>query len=255
MLARGGVRRIQPGIESLSTAILNLMRKGVTGIKNVRLMKWAAYYGIGISWNLLLGFPGETQADYDQQLGLMKRLSHLPPPTGAFRISLQRFSPNFTQATAMGFDDVRPLESYSYIYPKYIDTRRIAYFFEYDAKDTLPETAYAPIRAEIARWQRQWRAKVKPRLTYKIKDGRLSILDARQPEAPKAHTFDGLAAQIYEFCGDTDRSVDNIREHVRDETVGDDIVKSLLNRFVARGLMCEEGGTFLSLALPRQPGL
>ena len=255
VLAAGGVRRIQPGIESLSTPILKLMRKGVTGIKNVRLMKWAAYYGIGISWNLLLGFPGETQADYDQQLDLLKQLSHLPPPSGAFRISLQRFSPNYTQATAMGFDDVRPVKSYGYIYPKHIDTRRIAYFFEYNAKNTLPETAYAPIRAEIARWQQQWRAKVKPRLTYAIKDGRLSILDARRPEAPKAHKFDGLAAQIYEFCGDTDRSLDNIREHIRDGTADDSAVKSLLNDFVFNGLMCEEEGTFLSLALPRQPGL
>jgi ribosomal peptide maturation radical SAM protein 1 len=255
LIAAGGVRRIQPGIESLSTAILKLMRKGVTGIKNLRLMKWAAYYGIGVSWNLLVGFPGETQADYDQQLRLMKLLSHLPPPSGAFRISLQRFSPNFTQSAAMGFDDVRPLESYGYIYPKQIDTRRIAYFFEYDAKSTLPEAAFIPIRDEIARWQQQWRGKVKPRLTYTIKDGGLSILDARRPQAPKAYKFDGLAAEIYEFCTDTDRSLDNIRTHIRGGTTNDDAVKSLLDRFVAQGLMYEEGGAFLSLALPRQPGL
>jgi hypothetical protein len=218
-------------------------------------MKWAAYYGIGVSWNLLVGFPGETQPDYDEQLRLMKLLSHLPPPSGAFRISLQRFSPNFTQASAMGFDDVRPLESYGYIYPKHVDTRRIAYFFEYDAKSTLPEAAFIPIRDEIARWQQQWRGKVKPRLTYTIKNGGLSILDARRPQAPRAYKFDGLAAEIYEFCGDTDRSLDNIRAHLRKETAHDGAVRSLLDRFVAQGLMYEEGGAFLSLALPRQPSL
>jgi ribosomal peptide maturation radical SAM protein 1 len=255
LLAAGGIRRIQPGIESLNTHILNLMRKGVTGIKNVRLLKWSTYYGIGISWNLLLGFPGETQEDYEQQLALIKQLSHLPPPSGAFRISLQRFSPNFTQATTMGFDNVRPIESYGYIYPKEIDTQRIAYFFEYNAKDTLPETAYTPIRTEIMRWQEQWRGKVKPRLTYAIKDGRLSILDARQPEMPRAHKFDGIAARIYEFCGDTDRSVDSIREHLRDETADENALQALLGRFVMHGLMCEERGTFLSLALPKQQGL
>jgi len=255
LLAAGGMRRIQPGIESLNTHILKLMRKGVTGIKNVRLLKWAAYYGIGIAWNLLLGFPGETREDYDQQLALIKQLSHLPPPLGAFRISLQRFSPNFTQATTMGFDNVRPVESYGYIYPKEIDTQRIAYYFEYNAKNTLPETAYAPIRTEIARWQKQWRAKVKPSLTYAIKDGRLSILDARRPEAPRAYKFDGLAARIYEFCGDTDRSLGNIREHLRDETTDENALKALLGRFVMHELMCEEDGTFLSLALPKQQGL
>jgi len=255
LLAAGGIRRIQPGIESLNTHILKLMRKGVTGIKNVRLLKWATYYGMGIAWNLLLGFPGETQEDYEQQLDLIKQLSHLPPPAGAFRISLQRFSPNFTQATTMGFDNVRPVESYGYIYPRAIDTRRVAYFFEYNAKDTLPETAYTPIRTEITRWQEQWRGKVKPSLTYAIKDGRLSILDARRPEAPRAHKFDGLAAQIYEFCGDTDHGVDTIREHLREETADENAVQALLGRFVMHGLMCEEGGRFLSLALPKQRGL
>ena len=255
LLAAGGIRRIQPGIESLNTHILKLMRKGVTGIKNVRLLKWATYYGIGIAWNLLLGFPGETQEDYDQQLHLITQLSHVPPPAGAFRISLQRFSPNFTQAAAMGFGDVRPVESYGYIYPKAIDTQRIAYFFEYSAKDTLPETAYAPIRAEIARWQGKWRGKVKPSLTYTIKDSRLSILDARRPDEPQAHKFDGLAAQIYEFCGDTDHSFDRIREHLGDQTADERAVRARLDRFVAGGLMCEEDGRYLSLALPKQRGV
>jgi coproporphyrinogen III oxidase-like Fe-S oxidoreductase len=82
LLAAGGIRRIQPGIESLNTHILKLMRKGVTAIKNVRLIKWAFYYGIGIAWNLLLGFPGETQEDYERQLDLIfaaaiGRVSHL----------------------------------------------------------------------------------------------------------------------------------------------------------------------------------
>ena len=57
--AAAGVRAIQPGIESLSTPILRLMRKGVTGLQNLRLLKWCAEIGIKPSWNLLYGFPGE----------------------------------------------------------------------------------------------------------------------------------------------------------------------------------------------------
>ena len=231
------------------------MRKGVSGIKNVRLMKWAAYYKIGVAWNLLLGFPGETEEDYEQQLDLIKQISHLPPPLGASRISLQRFSPNFTHAAEIGFDNVRPIEPYGYIYPEGIDTRRIAYFFEYNARDTLPDTAYAPTRDEIARWRTQWRRDVKPSLTYTIQGDRLSILDARQPEAPRAHKFDALAARVYEFCSDTDRSLANIRDHLVDEPISDDGLKEVLGRFLLHGLMCEDDGTFLSLALPNQPGL
>ena len=40
-----GVVEIQPGIESLSTPILERMRKGVTAFQNIRLLKWCAGTG------------------------------------------------------------------------------------------------------------------------------------------------------------------------------------------------------------------
>ena len=35
------------------------MRKGVTALQNLRLLKWCAEIGITPAWNLLYGFPGE----------------------------------------------------------------------------------------------------------------------------------------------------------------------------------------------------
>jgi hypothetical protein len=55
--------------------------------------------------------------------------------------------------------------------------------------------------------------------------------------------------------GDTDRSVANLLEHLRDETTDENALKALLGRFLMHGLMCEDDGTFLSLALPKQQGL
>lgn len=40
------MRRIQPGIESLSTPTLKLMEKGVSLLQNVRLLSWCAEIGI-----------------------------------------------------------------------------------------------------------------------------------------------------------------------------------------------------------------
>ena len=114
---------------------------------------------------------------------------------------------------------------------------------------------YAPIYAEIARWRRQWSRNVKPTLSYAIEGDRLSILDAREPEAPRAYKFDGLATRVYEFCSDTHRSLANIRDHLGDETVSDNALREVLGLFLLHGLICEDDGTFLSLALPRQPGL
>ena len=63
-LARAGVRKIQPGIESLSTPVLKLMRKGCTMLQNIQLLKSCAGAGIEPGWNLLYGFPGEDPESY-----------------------------------------------------------------------------------------------------------------------------------------------------------------------------------------------
>ena len=48
----------------LSTHVLKLMRKGTSMLQNLRLLKWCRYYGIEVAWNLIWGFPGETEEDY-----------------------------------------------------------------------------------------------------------------------------------------------------------------------------------------------
>ena len=65
-LQSAGVTAIQPGIESLSTPILKSMRKGVTGLQNIRLLKWCAEIGVTLSWNVLYGFPGEAPEEYER---------------------------------------------------------------------------------------------------------------------------------------------------------------------------------------------
>ena len=66
-LAAGGVKCMQPGLESLSLTQLRAMDKGVTPMQNIVCLKWSLYYHVTVSWNILLGFPGETNEDYQRQ--------------------------------------------------------------------------------------------------------------------------------------------------------------------------------------------
>jgi ribosomal peptide maturation radical SAM protein 1 len=52
-LALAGVGELQPGLESLSSAVLRLMNKGVRAAQNVNLLRWARYYGMSVGWNIL----------------------------------------------------------------------------------------------------------------------------------------------------------------------------------------------------------
>ncbi len=69
-LRRGGLVSVQPGIESFSTNVLTAMRKNVTGMGNLELLKWTTYYGMNNLYNVLYGFPGETVDDYRGQADL-----------------------------------------------------------------------------------------------------------------------------------------------------------------------------------------
>lgn len=131
-LALSGVRQVQPGIESLSTSVLSLMRKGVTAIQNVNMLRWCQHYNIHASWNIIWGFPGESNEDYEYQVSLIQKLVHLRPPSGCGRLWLERFSPMFQNRDIfLDLKDMAPEASYAYVYPTFVKLENAAYFFDY----------------------------------------------------------------------------------------------------------------------------
>lgn len=114
-LARAGVSQLQPGIESFSTPVLQRMRKGVAGWQNVRFLRDCRTLGIDPLWNLLYGFPGETDEDYTPMVAQLPHLVHLRPPMGVTRLELTRFSPYFTDHS-LGLANLGPAPMYADIY-------------------------------------------------------------------------------------------------------------------------------------------
>lgn len=254
-LARAGVGIIQPGIESLSSHVLKLMRKGSTKLINVRVLKWAHYYGIKVAWNLLTGFPGETHEDYDEQAKLMPLLFHLPPPSGGGPIWLERFSPYFTD-DSFPVGDVAPWAAYDFVYPKdSVDARKIAYFFSYTMEDTVPREALDAVHRSMQEWQDSWKGGRRPQLVYQRTPDWIQIIDQRRREDPHAHSFPGFEAAVYEACGDTYHTPARVATMLgqNGDGVSVDRVEQALGRFTELGLMIEEDAQYLSLALPVNP--
>jgi ribosomal peptide maturation radical SAM protein 1 len=77
LMKGGGVSVIQPGIESLSDRILNIMKKGVCGLQNIALLKWCMEVGITPLWNIIWGFPGEPVDEYYKMARLVPLLDCL----------------------------------------------------------------------------------------------------------------------------------------------------------------------------------
>jgi radical SAM superfamily enzyme YgiQ (UPF0313 family) len=111
MLRDAGIRSIQPGIESFSDPVLRLMRKRVSALQNIQLLKWSKELGIEPSWNFLWGFPGEPPEEYDRMAGLVRLLTHLTPGSDA-RIRRTSSARTSSRPSEPGFTHVTPLPSY-----------------------------------------------------------------------------------------------------------------------------------------------
>jgi ribosomal peptide maturation radical SAM protein 1 len=252
-LRDGGVRDMQPGIESLSSHVLKLMRKGVAASRNVNTLRWAYYYNIDVSWNLIWGFPGETEEDYRQQSALLRHLFHLPPPDGAGRIWMERYSPIFSDRSSFPARYVQPEASYAYVYPRDVDLDRMAYFFDYELEGTLPASVYEETARQVEAWKCAWNGRSRPTLTFWSAPDFLQIEDRRDPAVPGTYTFSGPLAPLYAACSDRPQSAVGLKSLLELEWPAGEIEASL-DEFCARGLMMRDDKVFLSLALPAMRG-
>lgn len=155
-LHQANVAWVQPGIESLNSHLLGLLKKGVKAIQNLALLKWCRELGISVSWNLLCGIPGETLEDYAAQLRLMERYPHLAPPQGMNPIRVDRFAPYFSAFEKYGWSALRPLEEYRYLHPTLSREalQDIAYHFDALGGPDFFDAYREDVGESVARWKR-----------------------------------------------------------------------------------------------------
>jgi ribosomal peptide maturation radical SAM protein 1 len=247
LLRDAGVLALQPGIESLSSRVLKLMRKGVTAIQNVQLLRFCREYGIEIAWNLLYGFPGETQEDYVATSSVIAAITHLKPPGMAAAIRLDRFSPNYDQAENFGLVEIQPFSMYPSIYPFPPESvANLAYFFEYKYADgRQPESYIQPVIDQVREWRNNGSGDLIKRYG---KDPELMVEDTRKHDAPRFYPFNGLQREIYDFC-DEIQSGTGITGFAASRGASPDSVEPFLDQLVGERLMLREGNQYLSLAV------
>jgi ribosomal peptide maturation radical SAM protein 1 len=253
LLRAGGVRTIQPGIESFSNEVLKRMDKGCTGWQNIQLLRWCEEEGIQVAWNLLAGFPGESPADYARQAEWLPQLVHLQPPTSCSPIRLDRFSPLYTRADAFGLKRVRPTAAYFYVYP--MGTRelsRLASFFDFDYADARAPAAYlAAAQRAVEKWimLHAGDSTGHPRFDAFIQGDVLQLSDTRPCACQPARLFTGIEAQLYLAC-DQAQSLASLQRRFGAE-LSCAQMESLLAAWVADRLAIEMDGKYVSLAVIR----
>jgi len=260
LMAQAGIASIQPGIESFNSRVLQLMRKGVTAIQNIQLVKWCEEFGIQANYNILYGFPRETPHDYDDLATIFQQLGHLRPPGDCVRVVVERFSPYFFDKDKFNLE-YRPWRAYQYIYPTpRVDIPKIAYFFHGSWADQVgdPEAYIAPARAALKAW-RAHAGKDTIFCHYEKGPGYVRIGDNRPrvPDAPlRTRGFDlnERLSAIFLFC-DENHSFQSILAMMQ-ARFGNDVTEAMvrkwLDELVNQWLMFREGDRYLSLAVRKK---
>ncbi|MGP3937546.1 RiPP maturation radical SAM C-methyltransferase [Nonomuraea sp. KM88] len=154
-LAGAGVVSVQPGIENLSSRVLKIMDKGVSGCQNVRLLRDAYGTGLTLTWNYLYGFPGERPEDYLPLIAQFPALHHLPPPDVVTRLVIERFSPYFDRPE-LGFAPLEPASQYHRIYDlPNEELMDLAYMFA-APRHGIDESVADVLREAVGEWQRAY---------------------------------------------------------------------------------------------------
>jgi hypothetical protein len=223
------------------------MDKGVTGCLNVRLLRDAESIGAQISWNYLFGFPGEEEFDYKSIIEQFPALHHLPPPGGANRIAIERYSPYFDKPE-LGFSDIKPAKMYSIIYdlPE-SELNDLAYVFDAAALGVGDEIGQELERA-IAQWRRAY-YEGRSRLTFADVAGSILLVSDRHGYAWRTLVIDDRdEAAIFGLLAQP-RSFESLEQYVHDSLDERVDLSGLLERWREFGIIFSDGGQMIHVAV------
>lgn len=256
-IAAAGIRRLQPGIETMHDEILRLIDKGTTALQNVQLLKWARELGIFITWNFLWDVPGERDEWYAEIAEWLPRIVHLQPP-GIDRIQFHRFSPYHQRAADFGLT-LTPYPSYRSVYPVgAADLAELAYYF--DSVGRPPAARMLAERPQLKRvvrivgsWKQGWnRDDQADRAVLLVRpEGADLVVSDTRPGAPAAgYRLTGLAARIYTLC-DSIVSLAQLMTMLASDLlpVDEGVVRDVLADLECRELLLDQDGRYLALAL------
>jgi ribosomal peptide maturation radical SAM protein 1 len=254
--AEAGIDRMEPGIESMDSGVLKLMRKGVRAIHNVQTIKFATEQGMTVYWGYIFGFPGEDPAAYPPMAELALALTHLAPPFGVIGVRPDRFSPYHAHPEDFGLEKPVPYKIYEHIYPaRRFDLARTAFFHDFRPRpgDDAPEKYAAPLLANVNLWRNIWDNTF---FTFRRGRGYVELFDSRPLKQgasgdfrqSRLEGFEALAFNLTRSFAPFSRIEAAAR--AAELWPGEAEARRRLARLVAERVLMREDELYLALAVP-----
>jgi len=248
--ARGGLRSVQAGFEALSSSLLRRLDKGATTIDNLALMRDALTTGITADGNLIIEFPGSTEAEVAETLvNLDYALPFTPLSTAAFFLGLG--SPVAATPRAYGIQAVTHHPTDGALFPTPVRPGLELLIKGYRGDRGQQRRRWAPVTRKVKEWQRfhaqrRTTAVEKPPLSYR--DGGAFLIIRQELPAGRVlhHRLRGLSREIYLYCEEI-RSLAELDE--RFPTVAGAKLRHFIKDLAAKRILFIEDERCLALAV------
>ncbi|MGQ9499378.1 MAG: RiPP maturation radical SAM C-methyltransferase [Dissulfurimicrobium sp.] len=245
-MAMGGLKVIQVGIEALSQSLLRRMRKGVSVMDNIAVMRHAEEYGLELSANLILHFPGSTDDEVEETLSVLEFVWPFRP-LKVVSFWLGFGSPVAAAPDRFGIKSVGPHPFWRLLFPKGVLAGITPLVFGYKGDILVQKRRWKRVEQRIAEWQRK-RAKLGPQklLTYRDGGDYLIIRQVLPSGEVLMHRLKGPSRAIYLACLEP-MLLQTIFTRFPDRPQKE--ITAFLKGLVAKRLMFEHQGKFLGLAV------
>jgi len=256
ILSGAHVRSVQPGVEALNTSTLKLMKKGTSVFQNLRLLKNCIAYDVHPAWNLLIGFPGESEEVYKKYLADIPLLTHFPPPTGVYPVRFDRYSPYYVKAKEYGLD-LQPVDYYELIYPYGKEAlANLAYYFT-DRNFGADYIKWASkwigeLQVKVAQWQAIWsqNQNTQPKLFF-MENGQHTVVHDSRTGKSFEYDIGEVGKQILDYINDKPKELSDLAtklSHIEGFDAAGEVAA-----LQAKGLIFQEGDRYLNLVHAKEP--
>jgi ribosomal peptide maturation radical SAM protein 1 len=247
---QGGLNVVQVGIESLSSSLLDKMVKGTSAIENVAIMKDAVANGVQLEGNLIVEFPGSTEAEVDETLANLDFvLPFHPLATAAF--FLGHGSPVCLDPDKYGINAVLQHPRFKQLFPRDLLPQLSFLIKGYRGDRKFQKRIWKPVVQKVNKWQkfhqqRKCSTLQKPALSYRDGGNFLIIRQELPGKSALHHTLRGLSREIYLACegiSGIDMLADMFPKASREK------IANFLGDLVKKRLIFNEKDSYLALAV------
>ncbi|MEN8140535.1 MAG: RiPP maturation radical SAM C-methyltransferase [Thermodesulfobacteriota bacterium] len=249
-LRRGGLARVQVGIEGFSTSLLKRFNKGMRVIDNLAIMRDAVACGVELAGNLIVNFPGSSAAEVAESLENIDFAFPFQPLTSA-SFFLGAGSPVDCQPADYGILAKTAHPANKRLFPPAVLARFPQIIKGYRGDRGQQEKQWRPVVAKVKSWQRYHAKRERDIYRYPLLTCREGgdFLDIRQ-ELPDGrvlrHRLAATSRLIYLECMTI---ISLARLQQRFAKISAEALARFLAEMVAKRLLFAEDDYFLALAV------